>query len=71
MSIVGKVDSLWRYPVKGMRGEELEEAFVGFAGVYARPANLAEAESTAPGLNPVFADPKELAANAVTHRARC
>ncbi len=32
--IVGKVDSLWRYPVKSMRGEELNEAFVGFAGVY-------------------------------------
>jgi uncharacterized protein len=34
MSVVGKIDSLWRYPVKSMRGEELEEAFVGFAGVY-------------------------------------
>ena len=26
MSIVGKVDSLWRYPVKSMRGEELERS---------------------------------------------
>ncbi len=34
MDIVGKVDSLWRYPVKSMRGEELQAAFVGFAGVY-------------------------------------
>lgn len=34
MSIVGKVDSLWRYPVKSMRGEELEEAFAGYSGVY-------------------------------------
>ncbi len=34
MSIVGAVDSLWRYPVKSMRGEELEEAFVEFSGVY-------------------------------------
>src|SRR4051794_27154016 len=34
MAIVGKVESLWRYPVKSMRGEELREAFVGFAGVY-------------------------------------
>jgi hypothetical protein len=34
MSIVGKVESLWRYPVKSMRGEELAEAFVGFAGIY-------------------------------------
>lgn len=34
MSVVGSVDSLWRYPVKSMRGEELSEAVVGFAGVY-------------------------------------
>ena len=34
MSIVGKVDSVWRYPVKSMRGEELEEAFAGYPGVY-------------------------------------
>ena len=34
MSLVGKVESLWRYPVKSMRGEELQEAFVGFSGVY-------------------------------------
>jgi uncharacterized protein YcbX len=33
MSIIGKVDSLWRYPVKSMRGEELDEAFAGFSGV--------------------------------------
>ena len=34
MAIVGKVESLWRYPVKSMRGEELNEAFVSFAGFY-------------------------------------
>ena len=34
MKVVGKVESLWRYPVKSMRGEELQEAFVGFPGVY-------------------------------------
>ena len=34
MAIIGKVESLWRYPVKSMRGEELSEAFVGFAGIY-------------------------------------
>lgn len=34
MSVIGKVDSLWRYPVKSMRGEELDQAYVGFAGVY-------------------------------------
>ena len=34
MGVVGRVESLWRYPVKSMRGEELPEAFIGFAGVY-------------------------------------
>jgi len=34
MSIIGKVDSVWRYPVKSMRGEELGEAFAGFSGIY-------------------------------------
>src|SRR4029079_8526442 len=34
MAIVGTVESLWRYPVKSMRGEELNEAFVGFSGIY-------------------------------------
>ena len=34
MSVIGTVDSLWRYPVKSMRGEELDEMFAGYAGVY-------------------------------------
>jgi uncharacterized protein YcbX len=34
MGNVGKVESLWRYPVKSMRGEELDEIFAGYAGVY-------------------------------------
>ena len=34
MSIIGTVESLWRYPVKSMRGEELEEAFAGYSGIY-------------------------------------
>jgi len=34
MQIIGKVESLWRYPVKSMRGEQLQDAFLGFAGVY-------------------------------------
>jgi hypothetical protein len=34
MELIGTVESLWRYPVKGMRGEQLHEAFVGFPGVY-------------------------------------
>src|SRR4051794_4708378 len=32
--MVGTVASLWRYPVKSMRGEELDELFVSYAGVY-------------------------------------
>jgi MOSC domain-containing protein len=32
--IIGTVDSLWRYPVKSMRGEELDEMFAGYGGVY-------------------------------------
>jgi uncharacterized protein len=34
MKVVGKIESLWRYPVKSMRGDQLQEAFVGFPGVY-------------------------------------
>jgi uncharacterized protein YcbX len=34
MSVIGTVESLWRYPVKSMRGEELDEMFAGYAGVY-------------------------------------
>jgi uncharacterized protein len=106
MTMVGQVDSLWRYPVKSMRGEQLEEAFVGFSGVYgdrlfafkssaaptgfpyltgreqremllyrprfrhpdkaAKPPNLAEAEALGPGLNPLFADPADLAVEVET-----
>ena len=106
MSIVGRIESLWRYPVKSMRGEELEEAFVGFAGVYgdrlfafkstgcpkgfpyltgreqremllyrprfrhpekaAKPPNLEETEALAPNLNPLPADPADLAVEVET-----
>jgi uncharacterized protein YcbX len=34
MSVVGTVESVWRYPVKSMRGEAPPEIFAGFAGVY-------------------------------------
>jgi uncharacterized protein len=34
MSFVGHVESLWRYPVKSMRGEQLQTAFLGFPGIY-------------------------------------
>src|SRR6202011_4239155 len=34
MSVVGRVESVWRYPVKSMRGEELPEIVDAFAGVW-------------------------------------
>ncbi|MGH7176778.1 MAG: MOSC domain-containing protein [Tepidisphaeraceae bacterium] len=34
MSAIATVKSLWRYPVKSMAGEELNAAFLGFAGIY-------------------------------------
>ncbi len=106
MTAVGTVESLWRYPVKSMRGEAPRECYLGFAGVYgdrlhafgseeaapgfpwltgreqrrmvlyrprfrhpelaARPPNLAEAESEAPGLTPVYADREGLAVDVET-----
>lgn len=106
MSIIGRVESVWRYPVKSMRGEELPAIFAGFAGVYgdrlyafkssvapagfpfftgrerhemllycprfrhpeksAMPPNWAEAEALLPILNPVGADPGDLALDVET-----
>ena len=34
MGIIGQVESVWRYPVKSMRGEAMIEIFAGFSGVY-------------------------------------
>ncbi len=34
MTHIGTIESLWRYPVKSMRGETLAEAFMGFSGIY-------------------------------------
>ena len=34
MSTIGKVESVWRYPVKSMRGHEVDAAYLGFAGFY-------------------------------------
>jgi uncharacterized protein YcbX len=53
MSIIGRVDSLWRYPVKSMRGEELDELFVGYTGVYGDRL-FAFRSSTAPAGFPYF-----------------
>jgi uncharacterized protein YcbX len=53
MSIIGQVDSLWRYPVKSMRGEEMDEIFAGYAGVYGDRL-FAFRSSTAPAGFPYF-----------------
>jgi uncharacterized protein YcbX len=34
MTTIGTVESLWRYPVKSMRGEQLDQIFAGYSGVY-------------------------------------
>ncbi|MEO6390527.1 MAG: MOSC domain-containing protein [Pyrinomonadaceae bacterium] len=34
MTNIGTVESLWRYPVKSMRGIGASEVFIGFAGVF-------------------------------------
>ena len=34
MATIGKLVSVWRFPVKGMKGEELQEGFISFSGVY-------------------------------------
>jgi uncharacterized protein YcbX len=34
MTAIGRVESLWRYPVKSMAGEALDEAFAGYSGLY-------------------------------------
>ena len=53
MSIIGTISSLWRYPVKSMRGEEMDELFAGYAGVYGDRL-FAFASSSAPKGFPFF-----------------
>ena len=106
MTVIGSIESVWRYPVKSMRGETLDEAFIGFAGVYGdrvyaftspeapkgfpfhtsreqeelllytpkyadrsvagRPVNLAEADSMAPGMTPLYAPVASLGVEVTT-----
>lgn len=49
MSVVGRVESLWRYPVKSMAGEELERAWLGFAGVYGDRVAVFSSDQASPG----------------------
>jgi uncharacterized protein len=106
MNVIGQVESVWRYPVKSMRGEEMPEVFVGFSGFSgdrlfafkssaisaefryftgrdqqemlryrprfrhperaALPPNVAEDERHSSGLDPVAADPVDLALDVET-----
>ena len=106
MTTIGTVESLWRYPIKSMRGEAMSEAFMGFSGFYgdrccafknssarkgfpylsatvqqqmlryrpqfryaeraAKPPNLIEAMSIAPGITPANPEPNDLILDVVT-----
>jgi uncharacterized protein len=106
MTIIGTVESLWRYPVKSMSGAEVPELFMGFPGIYgdrcyafrnsagrkgfpylnanvqqqmllyraqfrhperaAKPPNLSEAESIAPGANPADGDEQDMDLEIIT-----
>ena len=106
MSVIGKVESLWRYPVKSMRGEELKELYLGYSGIYgdrcfafkssaarkgfpylnasiqeemvmyrprfrnperaAKPPNVDEAKSIAPGATPAMGEWSDLIVDVVT-----
>jgi uncharacterized protein YcbX len=47
---IATVESLWRYPVKSMAGEEMEEIFAGFAGVYGDRLFAFHSSDSRPGL---------------------
>lgn len=49
MSEVGTVESLWRYPVKSMAGEELDRAWLGFAGIYGDRVAVFRSDQATPG----------------------
>ena len=106
MTTVGTVESLWRYPIKSMSGEAMNEAFMGFSGFFgdrcfafknssarkgapylsatvqeqmlryrpqfryperaAKPPNLIEAMSIAPGITPANPEPNDLILDVVT-----
>jgi uncharacterized protein YcbX len=75
MTVVGQVESLWRYPVKSMRGESLPEIFAGFSGIYGDRLFAFRSSAAPPGFpyltgreceqmllyRPRFRDPKNAA----------
>jgi uncharacterized protein YcbX len=49
MSPIGRVDTLWRYPVKSMRGERVDELFISFSGAYGDRVFALQSPSADPG----------------------
>ncbi len=49
MKVIGTVESLWRYPVKSMAGEELDRAWLGFAGIYGDRVAVFRSDQASPG----------------------
>ena len=49
MSVIGIVESVWRYPVKSMRGEELDEIYAGYGGVYGDRLFAFHSAASSPG----------------------
>jgi hypothetical protein len=49
MPLLGRVESVWRYPVKSMRGEDLPNAFAGFAGIYGDRVYAFRSSAAPPG----------------------
>ncbi|MGI8890932.1 MAG: MOSC domain-containing protein [Chthoniobacterales bacterium] len=50
MTAIGIVESLWRYPVKSMRGERCDAVFIGFPGVYGDRLFAFHSSTARPGL---------------------
>jgi uncharacterized protein YcbX len=76
MTRIGRVESLWRYPVKSMAGEMLDQAYFGFPGVYGDRLYAFTDSAARPGFpfltarelasmllhHPRFRDPRQAAA---------
>lgn len=49
MAKIGKIVSVWRYPVKGMRGEKLDQGFAAFGGFYGDRLYAFRTQAAPPG----------------------
>ena len=49
MPVIGRIESVWRYPVKSMAGEELPETYAGFAGIWGDRLFAFKSSATPPG----------------------